>query len=111
MNNSYIIYNLHLTIITYIFYFYPLFDTGFHQPDEDDYGYVSKDAMDIYNNIINKYVNTPADSRSSKTVNNRSHDISGTKVSILYFNNIFNRRCNILYNISTNAVADICKLF
>ncbi|XP_025423984.1 protein SPT2 homolog [Sipha flava] len=52
---------------------------GFHQPDEDDYGYVSKDAMDIYNNIINKYVNTPADSRSSKTVNHKSHDISGTK--------------------------------
>ncbi|XP_015368161.1 PREDICTED: protein SPT2 homolog [Diuraphis noxia] len=52
---------------------------GFNQPDEDDYGYVSKDAMAIYNNIMNKYVNTPADSRSTKTPNHRSHDISGTK--------------------------------
>lgn len=53
---------------------------GFNQPDEDDYGYVSKDAMAIYNNIMNKYVNTPADSRNVKTPNHRSHDISGTKV-------------------------------
>ncbi|XP_060874732.1 protein SPT2 homolog isoform X1 [Metopolophium dirhodum] len=52
---------------------------GFNQPDEDDYGYVSKDAMAIYNNIMNKYVNTPADSRNVKTPNHRSHDISGTK--------------------------------
>ncbi|XP_050055808.1 protein SPT2 homolog [Aphis gossypii] len=52
---------------------------GFNQPDEDDYGYVSKDAMAIYNNIMNKYVNTPADTRSVKTANHRSHDISGTK--------------------------------
>lgn len=52
---------------------------GFNQPDEDDYGYVSKDAMAIYNNIMNKYVNTPADTRSAKTANHRSHDISGTK--------------------------------
>lgn len=36
--------------------------------------------MAIYNNIMNKYVNTPADTRSSKTVNHRSQDISGTKV-------------------------------
>ncbi|XP_050533041.1 protein SPT2 homolog [Daktulosphaira vitifoliae] len=52
---------------------------GHQQPDEDDYGYVSKDAMDIYNNIINKYVNTPADSRSCKVTSNKSSDISGTK--------------------------------
>ncbi|XP_022169243.1 protein SPT2 homolog [Myzus persicae] len=52
---------------------------GFNQPDEDDYGYVSKDAMAIYNNIMNKYVNTPADSRNVKTPNHRSQDISGTK--------------------------------
>uniref|UniRef100_A0A2H8THU8 Protein SPT2 homolog n=1 Tax=Melanaphis sacchari TaxID=742174 RepID=A0A2H8THU8_9HEMI len=52
---------------------------GYNQPDEDDYGYVSKDAMDIYNNIMKKYVNTPADSRNAKTANHRSHDISGTK--------------------------------
>ncbi|XP_026805595.1 protein SPT2 homolog [Rhopalosiphum maidis] len=52
---------------------------GFNQPDEDDYGYVSKDAMAIYNNIMNKYVNTPADTRNVKTANHRSHDISGTK--------------------------------
>lgn len=57
---------------------------GCHQPDEDDYGYVSKDAMDIYNNIVNKYVNTPADSRNAKAVNHRSHDISGTKVCCLF---------------------------
>lgn len=66
---------------------YTLFAKGFNQPDEDDYGYVSKDAMDIYNNIMNKYVNTPADTRSAKTINHRSHDISGTKVSVLYFDN------------------------
>lgn len=29
---------------------------------------------------MNKYVNTPADTRSAKTANHRSHDISGTKV-------------------------------
>lgn len=61
---------------------------GFNQPDEDDYGYVSKDAMAIYNNIMNKYVNTPADTRSVKTANHRSHDISGTKV------------CNLAWDIS-----------
>jgi len=55
--------------------------TGFNQPDEDDYGYVSKDAMAIYNNIMNKYVNTPADTRNTKVVNNKSIDISEAKVS------------------------------
>lgn len=60
--------------------FYNRLFIGFNQPDEDDYGYVSKDAMAIYNNIMNKYVNTPADSRNTKTPNHRSHDISGTKV-------------------------------
>lgn len=65
--------------ITYI-YIYIYLITGFHQPDEDDYGYASKDAMDIYNNIMNKYVNTPTETKSTKTINNRSYDISGTKV-------------------------------
>lgn len=59
---------------------------GFHQPDEDDYGYASKDAMDIYNKIMDKYVNTPADSRSVKTAHHRSSDISGTKVCYLIKN-------------------------
>jgi len=36
--------------------------------------------MAIYNNIMNKYVNTPADSRNVKTANHRNYDISGTKV-------------------------------
>lgn len=56
---------------------------GFNQPDEDDYGYASKDAMEIYNKIMNKYVNTPADTRHVKVSNHTRSDISGTKVSYL----------------------------
>lgn len=62
--------------------------SGYTQPDEDDYGYVSKDAMDIYNKLVDKYVNTPSDSKSVKTTNHRSHDISGTKVCYLIKNKI-----------------------
>lgn len=73
---------------------------GFNQPDEDDYGYVSKDAMAIYNNIMNKYVNTPADSRNVKTPNHRSHDISGTKVCNLPRDN--NKLIKLIGNIDLN---------
>lgn len=54
--------------------------TEFQQPDEDDYGYASKDAMDIYNKIMNKYVNTPAESRNATISHHRSSDIIGAKV-------------------------------
>lgn len=53
--------------------------------------------MDIYNKIMNKYVNTPADTRNTKPANHRSHDISGTKVSyIIKDKNIINLKN--LYN-------------
>lgn len=69
---------------------------GFNQPDEDDYGYVSKDAMAIYNNIMNKYVNTPSETKNTKVANHRSHDISGTKVSYIVKNKIV-IQCIILH--------------
>ncbi|XP_065202237.1 protein SPT2 homolog [Planococcus citri] len=50
------------------------------QPDEDDYGYVSKDAEDLYNKLINKYNNMPPEeSKFSKSSSKCSKDVLSTK--------------------------------
>lgn len=58
-------------------------DLGSLQPDEDDYGYVSKDAEDLYNKLINKYNSMPAEeSVFKKTTTKSSQDILNTKVRL-----------------------------
>lgn len=62
------------------------FRLGPLQPDEDDYGYVSKDAEELYNKLINKYNSIPSEESSiKKTTCKSSQEISSTKVSLLMF--------------------------
>lgn len=56
---------------------------GPSQPDEDDYGYVSQEASEFYNKLMEKYNKMPAEKplfseNGKKTVK----DISSTKVTI-----------------------------
>lgn len=66
---------------------------GSLQPDEDDYGYVSKDAEELYNRLIDKYKCGPCENSSkTKTSIKTVKDISTTKVEWQkLFKNLFIR--------------------
>lgn len=53
---------------------------GPEQPDEDDYGYVSQEASQLYKKLMDKYKSVPEDDkRFSKSRPQSKHDLSGTK--------------------------------
>lgn len=63
----------------------------FNQPDEDDYGYVSTYAANVYENIMDKYRDTPVNTKSVKVVNNKTinhNDHSNIKVCICFIKDI-----------------------
>lgn len=58
--------------------------TGPDQPDEDDYGYTSKEASEYYTKLMNKYSNAPAEdpkfSKKQKTTVKSVKQMTETKV-------------------------------
>ncbi|XP_034937637.1 protein SPT2 homolog [Chelonus insularis] len=53
--------------------------TGFVQPDEDDYGYVSQEASAFYDRLLNKYSHSPDKPLFSDSGKRSVKDIASTK--------------------------------
>ena len=58
---------------------------GAYQPDEDDYGYESKTATDMYSKLLQQYEKMPdkeyLKQKKKKDLADRSLDLAATKVS------------------------------
>lgn len=55
--------------------------TGPSQPDEDDYGYVSQEAVALYDQFMNKYNKLPPEKPIFSNTEKRTvNDIASTKV-------------------------------
>lgn len=55
---------------------------GRSQPDEDDYGYVSQAASELYDRFMDKYSKEPEESTFSNSEKRTIKDIALTKVQI-----------------------------
>ena len=60
--------------------------TGAYQPDEDDYGYESKTATDMYSKLLQQYEKMPdkdylSQKKKKAAHADRSLDLAATKVS------------------------------